>query len=465
MIRRYGKLIRFGVMAVDGGLATISSLLIYDWLARPDGPTGQFSASSWAGAVLFGILWVVLLYIQGAYRLRAHWTVTGEVIPVMRATFWLAAIGIVVLFVASVDVESSAWAFILFPIQGASAILLRAGLRLAFMYFRQHGYNVRNVVVLGTGPKATSFARLVHEHSVLGVKISGYLGDEPSTVDPEAHFFGAYEELPRVLREEVVDEIAVCVHQSEWPRIEELVQLAHEEGKLIRVPLTVPDLRSSERFLEDLDGVAVLSYSSGPNELVSHAAKRIFDLVIGTIGLIIAAPFMLAIAIALRTRQGPGVIFRQERVGLHGRSFTMYKFRTMVPDAEERFPELAHRSETNGPAFKLKDDPRVTPAGRWLRRYSLDEMPQFLNVIRGEMSVVGPRPAPLREVQEYDVWHRRRLSVKPGITGLWQINSRLDEDFDRRAKLDMVYIDRWSIWLDLAILFWTIPAVLRRPGH
>jgi lipopolysaccharide/colanic/teichoic acid biosynthesis glycosyltransferase len=137
----------------------------------------------------------------------------------------------------------------------------------------------------------------------------------------------------------------------------------------------------------------------------------------------------------------------------------------MALDAEERYLDMRSLSHTNGAAFKLPDDPRVTPHGRWLRRYSLDELPQFVNVLRGEMSVVGPRPAPPREVGEYDIWHRRRLSMKPGITGLWQITSRLDEDFDRRAELDLAYIDRWSMWLDLSIMLRTIPALLRKPGY
>lgn len=137
----------------------------------------------------------------------------------------------------------------------------------------------------------------------------------------------------------------------------------------------------------------------------------------------------------------------------------------MGMDAETRYRGLAALSHTRGAAFKLADDPRVTPVGRWLRRYSLDELPQFVNVVRGEMSVVGPRPAPPREVEEYDIWHRRRLSMKPGVTGLWQITSRLDEDFDDRAELDLAYIDRWSLSLDLSIVLKTVPALLRRPGH
>ena len=181
--------------------------------------------------------------------------------------------------------------------------------------------------------------------------------------------------------------------------------------------------------------------------------------------LVLLSPLLLAIALFLRVRQGPGVIFRQTRVGRHGRRFTIYKFRTMVPDAETRYPELAGKSSTHGAAFKMRDDPRITPAGRTLRRWSLDELPQFVNVLRGDMSVVGPRPAPPREVDEYDLWHRRRLSMKPGITGLWQVTSRIDQDFDERAALDLAYIDGWSVWLDLAILLRTVPAVLRRPRH
>jgi len=209
----------------------------------------------------------------------------------------------------------------------------------------------------------------------------------------------------------------------------------------------------------------VLSFASGPDELAGHALKRVLDLSIAVVALTLTAPLMLVIALILRLGQGPGVIFTQTRVGMHGRPFTIYKFRSMTIDAEERYSELAVNSSTTGAAFKMVDDPRVTRMGRLLRRWSLDELPQFFNVLRGEMSAVGPRPAPPREVDGYDLWHRRRLSMKPGITGLWQITARLDRDFDQRAELDLDYIDRWSIWLDLAILFRTIPAVIRRPGH
>jgi len=179
------------------------------------------------------------------------------------------------------------------------------------------------------------------------------------------------------------------------------------------------------------------------------------------LGLVVLSPILLASVAYIGIRDGRPVFFRQVRVGLRGRPFRIFKFRTMVKDAEERYAELASMSDTAGAAFKMTDDPRITQWGRVLRRTSIDELPQLLNVLRGEMSLVGPRPAPPREVEGYDVWHRRRLSIKPGLTGLWQVEARLDEDFDRRATLDLQYIDSWSLSLDMKIILKTIPAMLQ----
>jgi exopolysaccharide biosynthesis polyprenyl glycosylphosphotransferase len=467
MIRRYGKALRLTLMLVDGGLAAVLSLALYQISAHPDVPTADFIDSFWMRAVLYGVGWVTLLYINGGYRLRAHWTLSGEISAVARATVWLSLLGVSALYLAASDVPGSGWALLLFPIQGVLAVGLRVLVRLIFMQVRRWGHNVRFMLVLGTGPEALAFARTVQDHSVLGLRVVGFLGDEPPAALDAIHgaeYWGPMTELPSVLNEQVVDEVAVCVPHDEWHLAEELAQLAHDQGKIVRIPLSVPQMRSSERFLEDLEGTAVLSYANGPDEMTSHALKRFLDLAVAIPALIITAPFLAIVAVIMRLTQGPGIIYQQDRVGMHGRVFTIYKLRTMTHDADARYAELAEQSHTRGPAFKLVDDPRVTPAGRWLRRYSLDELPQLWNVLRGEMSIVGPRPAPPREVEDYDLWHRRRLSMKPGITGLWQITSRLDEDFDQRAQLDMAYIEGWSLWLDVAIIFRTIPALLRRPG-
>jgi lipopolysaccharide/colanic/teichoic acid biosynthesis glycosyltransferase len=173
---------------------------------------------------------------------------------------------------------------------------------------------------------------------------------------------------------------------------------------------------------------------------------------------------MLLAAIAIRWRDGSPILFRQTRIGRHGRSFTIYKFRTMVAGAEERHAEVVD-AHGNGNAFRLADDPRITPLGRFLRRSSIDELPQLLNVLRGEMSLVGPRPALPREVKDYDLWHRRRLSMRPGMTGLWQVQARLEHPFDEVAELDLRYIDQWSLWMDVRILVRTVPVVFLRQGR
>ena len=288
----------------------------------------------------------------------------------------------------------------------------------------------------------------------------------PATVpQPRRPILGDVEEIERVLHEHVVDEVAICVPAGAWPIVEPVARLCEEEGKIVRIPLAGPGGLGGFTLpggrVEDFDGTPLLSLVYGPDRIVSLALKRAVDVALALVGLVVLAPVFLGIALLLRLREGPPVIFRQTRVGLHGRPFTLFKFRTMCPDAEARLPELLEQNEIEGQAFKLSNDPRLTPTGRWLRRTSLDELPQLWNVLRGEMSLVGPRPPLPREVAAYDVWHRRRLSMKPGITGLWQVSARLDDEFDRWVALDLAYIDRWSLWLDLKIMLRTIPAMLQ----
>ncbi|HSG86663.1 MAG TPA: sugar transferase, partial [Candidatus Limnocylindrales bacterium] len=199
----------------------------------------------------------------------------------------------------------------------------------------------------------------------------------------------------------------------------------------------------------------------GPDRAIALLLKRATDVTLSAIALVLLSPVFAAIAGAILVLDGRPILFRQTRVGLHGRPFRVVKFRTMAPDAEARLDDLLERNELHGQAFKLSDDPRVSRTGRWLRRTSLDELPQFWNSLVGDMSIVGPRPPLPREVDGYDLWHRRRLSMKPGITGLWQVSARHEEDFDRWVELDLDYIDRWSLWLDLKIMARTVPAMVQ----
>jgi lipopolysaccharide/colanic/teichoic acid biosynthesis glycosyltransferase len=205
---------------------------------------------------------------------------------------------------------------------------------------------------------------------------------------------------------------------------------------------------------------------SGPDRELALAAKRLLDIVGSACGLIVLSPILLGVTVAIALRDGRPILFRQSRAGLNGRPFQIAKFRTMGRDADALRAELRAHNEIDGNAsFKMTNDPRITPIGRFLRRTSLDELPQLWNVLKGEMSLVGPRPHPFDDVAGYDDWHRRRLSMKPGITGLWQIGARTEASFDRWVAKDLEYIDRWSLWLDLRVIIATVPALLRAEGR
>jgi exopolysaccharide biosynthesis polyprenyl glycosylphosphotransferase len=246
--------------------------------------------------------------------------------------------------------------------------------------------------------------------------------------------------------------------------MEDLFLALHEQGISTRFALNLfPHTRAQVR-MEELDGVPLLTFSTAPEQLVPMLAKRAIDVSVALLLMLLAMPVVAAIAVLIKLTSGGQVLYRQTRCGLNGRRFTLYKFRTMVEGAEDRQEELRHLNEMNGPVFKLERDPRVTRFGRFLRKFSLDELPQLWNVLRGDMSMVGPRPPIPDEVAQYERWQRRRLSMKPGLTCLWQVSGRNQIDFDRWMELDLEYIDSWSPWLDLKILAKTVPAVLTGRG-
>jgi exopolysaccharide biosynthesis polyprenyl glycosylphosphotransferase len=417
-------------------------------------------------AALYGVAWVAMLAVHGLYRLQARLSLREEFVDILRATVVLALATLSALFVLRLPDVSRLFLLLLFVSQPILTLAFRASLRIFFASIRSRGLNSRYVLIIGTGSEANAFANRIERHPELGLRVMGHLsaaGEAPSSATRPV--LGDLEALETILHNEVVDEVAVCLPIHLWSLVEPITRLCEEEGKIVRVPLDVTGSVFAGGRVEEFDGVPILSVLYGPDRVLGLAAKRAVDIVVSLVALIMLSPLLLVIAVALRIVEGPPVFFRQVRVGLHGRPFTVLKFRSMVPEAEDLYPELERLSEVRGPAFKIANDPRITRLGRFLRRTSLDELPQLWNVLRGEMSVVGPRPAPPREVVAYSIWHRRRLSMKPGLTGLWQIEARHDEDFDRRASLDLAYIDRWSLWLDLKIMLRTVPAVLLAQGR
>jgi exopolysaccharide biosynthesis polyprenyl glycosylphosphotransferase len=459
MIRRHGSTLRAALFLTDGVLAALTLIATsilrfgnewnthWDWIIADEG----------AVLLIYGSAWVAVCAYVGLYRVRARWTVRGEAVDVGKATLLMAALTFGVLFWLRMPDVSRTYLLLLFPTQFIVTLATRAALRLGFTRLRKRGMNRRFVLIVGAGPRGQAFATKLVAHHELGLEVAGFLDDDMTFELPYGwRYRGRLTDLEQILHDGVIDEVAICLPVSQWSLVDAIAHVCEEEGKIVRVPMDFLDRTIAAGRFEELDGTPVYSLVSGPDRLAALALKRGLDLLASVAGSIILSPLFAAVALMIVLTDGRPILFRQTRIGLHGRPFEVIKFRTMVADAEARYHELVARSDAR--AFKVTDDPRITSVGRFLRRTSLDELPQLWNVLRGEMSLVGPRPAPPREVAGYDLWHRRRLSMKPGITGLWQVMARRDEDFDNRAQLDLTYIDRWSLWLDLKILARTIPA-------
>jgi exopolysaccharide biosynthesis polyprenyl glycosylphosphotransferase len=448
-------------MLADGLLAAVLLVVLSvvrfgdDWLIH----WGPILAEPGAFVIAYAAVWVAVLWLHGLYRPRARWTLRSEGIAIARSTIVMGLITLSVLFAFRLPDISRSYLSLLFPAQWLTTLASRAILRLWFERLRAGGYNLRYVLVVGAGPRAQAFAAKLEAHRELGLRVLGFVDDDSIFELPFGwKYLGPLESIEGLLHADVIDEVAICLPFSQWDRMNAIAHLCEEEGKIVRLPVDMLERAFAAGRIEELDGTPVYSLVSGPDRVAALLVKRAVDVIVAGASLVILLPVMAAIALAIRFREGSPVIFRQRRVGLHGRPFEVLKFRTMTIDAELRYADLVDRSDPR--AFKLADDPRITPIGRFLRRSSVDELPQLWNVLKGEMSLVGPRPAPPREVETYDLWHRRRLSMKPGITGLWQVTARGSDDFNDRANLDLSYIDRWSLWLDLKILARTVPAAL-----
>jgi exopolysaccharide biosynthesis polyprenyl glycosylphosphotransferase len=461
--------LRVTLMLMDGAVAVGVFLLVAD-LRYSDGTTWNLwralGMDSLTAALVFAAIWVSVMWASGIYRQDIRWRVWTEIQDLIRATALFVAIVLSALFIFKQTDVSRLFLALLFIVQPSATLLMRLLVRAAFDAVRKAGRDPRHMLVAGTGAFAQDFADRVEAHPSLGLRVIGHLRapgeDEPVVTRP---VLGTIDQIEEIFHSTVVDEVAVCLAAAAHRYLEPITGVAAGEGKTVRVAVDPTEEILPGSSQEEFDGFLVRSVVNDVQRDVGLIVKRAIDIVGSTIGLVVLSPVLLATAIAIRLDDGGPILFRQTRIGLHGRPFTIYKFRTMVVDAEARLAEVMHLNERTGAAFKVRDDPRITRLGRFLRRTSLDELPQFWNVLLGTMSLVGPRPPLPEEVAEYDIWHRRRLSMKPGVTGLWQVEARHEPDFDRWVEHDLLYIDGWSIWLDLKILARTLPALLAHGGH
>ncbi len=409
--------------------------------------------------VISAIAWLAIGYWFNIYEKldSAHPTV------VLRDTFRQCVIGAVCLVLAEFLLRldlSRLFVFIFATYTWILLCLYRINAARVIGAVRKQFGTGHYVMVVGSGESAHRLGEALEESKDYGVRLIGFLDDEAGEIQLQQSYKQfALSELRELLRRHVIDEIIFAVDSGRLSAMEDVFLRCDEEGVRTRVVVDFFPHVNSQVYLDWLGSKLLLTFSAAPHDEIRLLLKRLTDMAIAAAALVLLLPFMLLIALLIRVTSPGPAIFRQVRCGLNGRRFTFYKFRSMCNNAEELKASLMHLNRKST-AFKIPNDPRLTPVGRFLRKFSIDEWPQLWNVLRGEMSLVGPRPAVPEEVELYQTWQRRRLRMRPGLTCLWALAGRDRLDFDTWMKMDMQYIDNWSLELDLKILLRTIPRVL-----
>jgi len=421
----------------------------------------------WPLSVIFSTLVPGFLWALKGYR---NW----------RGRVWLEHVFLVTNAVGLAMIVALAWSFVFRPLVYSRLLLFESGVfMIAFIAIdrglahiiqarlRRRGIGLRRVVIVGAGEVGRRVMRTVVARPDLGYEIVGYVDDNPDKGEGKIGRFeglGSVDNLSSIIDTHNVDEVIITLPWNYHRRIITVLRACARRDVKARL---VPDLFQmslSRVEVGDLGGLPLIEIQEIAFSPFQLAVKRAIDLVVAILGVLFGWPFYLLIALAIKLDSRGPVLYSQTRLREGEREFDCYKFRTMRDGADRELPALMDQNEADGPLFKMRNDPRVTRVGRVLRRFSLDELPQLINILRGEMSLVGPRPPIPHEVAQYKAWHRKRLTVPQGLTGLWQVSGRSELTFDEMVLLDLYYIEHWSPWLDLAILLRTVPKVLSRDG-
>ena len=482
------------VVAADAIVSAMSFLIAFS--IRQGDPILSSTAWAWskdfvpyAGILYFAVpIRIAMLWYQRAYRFSGAFSYTQESIKIFKA----AAVGSLLIVAwaflfrggfAFREFSYSRGVFVLdFLLAFASLVALHLSLRFIQSRFRVRGINLLPTLIVGTNAEAAQTIKELREQRQLGYRVIGvvdsgtsqnvYFADETSVP-----IVGKIGDLADIIRRLEIQEVIITDNSVASEHLfESMLQIGRQRRVEFRFAPSLFNLLPQKTSVEQIGVLPMVRLFREPLSDAERFIKRVSDIVISLIAVILLAPIWLVLSILIRIDSKGSVLFRQERVGMDGRVFLCYKFRTMAADADEQLHRDAYQKNIGGesdanagdeakPVFgKVKDDPRITKFGRRLRRSSLDELPQLLNVLKGDMSVVGPRPPIPYEVEEYDIWHRKRLDMKPGITGLWQVSGRNRLTFEEMVRIDLFYIENWSLWLDLKIILLTLPAVVRGDG-
>jgi len=422
----------------------------------------------YALAYFLGIaIWLVCLVLNRSYkflRIEPYYRTALRILNSSIMMFFGFGTALFILKAAYL----SRMFFFIFIISGTLALLLdRAIVTLALRTIQEQGYNYRHVLVVGTGKRVAEFIRKVRANPDWGIKVIGIINDDEKREITEVSgikVVGTLKDLKNIFRQTAVDQVVFILPRSRLSQIEDSLHECETEGVETSIAIDLYDMKIAKSVITEIDGIPLLSYNTVKVTEWQLFVKRAMDILISSVAIFVLSPVYIVAALAIKlTSPGP-IFFKQERLGLHGRKFQLLKFRTMRIDADKHLSQVNDLLEMTTSQFKKKKLQYITPVGRILRKFSIDEFPQFFNVLAGDMSIVGPRPTVPCEVEKYEVWQRRRFSMKPGITCLWQISGRNEIDHNGWMKLDLEYIDNFSLWLDVSIIFKTIPAVLFGKG-
>lgn len=411
--------------------------------------------------------WISLMSVDGVY-------LNFRTKPFIEISFRILRTGILSLLVLGSAVFilkmtlTSRFYVITFAATSYGGLLFEKYLWRRFLdYSHRKGYDLVHVLIVGSGRRARNFIEVVHMHANWGLKIIGIVDDDPRLLGKKVlnyEIIGRIRDIPRLIRDQVVDRVIFVVPRMWLSRIEDAIAHCEREGIDTAVSVDLYQPKLARLVQSNFSGIPLVEFHTVVANEGQLLIKRIIDIVISLVVLLIFSPILLFSILLIKTTSRGPIFYRQVRCGLNGRTFTLYKFRSMVVGAEMRKRELEKQNEMSGPVFKMRRDPRVTPFGKFMRKFSIDELPQLFNVIRGDMSLVGPRPALPAEIELYESWQRRRLSMKPGVTCIWQVSGRNKIDFERWMEMDLQYIDSFSLWLDIRILIRTVFVVITGYG-
>lgn len=485
--------VKAAIFLADAVLAAVCFMTAFWWREAER----VFANNSWqfsrefepyAAVLMFAVpVRLAMLLYQRVYRLQGAFSYTREAIKIFKAVAVGSLLTIAVAFLfrggfAYRDFSYSRGVFLLdFALALVAFTAFHLFLRRAQTLFRRRDINLIPTLILGGGTEAEQTIRELQTRPDLGYRVVGIVDSDVQNEKFKANGYdipviGKMSDLPLLIKQLAIQEVIITDNSlSHEVLFEAMMKIGRKQRVEFRLAPSVFNLLPNKTEVEQIGVLPIIRLFREPLSDAERFVKRVSDIVISLVALTILAPIWILISILIRLDSKGAVLFRQERVGMDGRIFLCFKFRTMLSDADDRIHREAYRKNIAGeldsnhdadePVFgKVKNDPRITNVGRWLRRSSLDEIPQLLNVLLGDMSIVGARPPIPYEVEEYALWHRRRLDMKPGITGLWQVSGRNRLTFDEMVKLDLFYIENWSLWLDLKIILLTLPAVLRGDG-